>query len=200
VSDGSGAGDGWTRSFARYVLTELAAEGVQVADGLSDDELAAVEQAIGAPVPLDVATLFRVGLPVWGPDRAWIDWRSAPAASAKWGRDWVRAAFTHDVELNRYWHRSWGPRPDDVAEAIALAVERVDAGPPLMPLFGHRFITTAPAEGGHPVLSVYQATDTIVYGHDLADYLHHEFSITRPEWAASTTRPIPFWGELFGLD
>ena len=59
---------------------------------------------------------------------------------------------------------------------------------------------TTPVGGGQPVLSVYQATDTIVYGHDLADYLHHEFSITRPEWAASTTRPIPFWGELFGLD
>ncbi len=68
-----------------------------------------------------------------------------------------------------------------------------------MPLFGHRFITTAPTGGGHPVLSVYQATDTIVYGHDLADYLHHEFSITRPPWAASSTEPIPFWGELFGL-
>jgi hypothetical protein len=181
------------------VLTELAAGGVEVADGLSDDELGAVEAALGAPVPDDVATLLRAGLPLWGPDRAWIDWRGAPEASARWGRDWVRAAFTHDVEVNSYWHAGWGPRPDEPAEAVGVAASRVAAGPPLMPLFGHRFITTAPHDGPNAVLSVYQATDTIVYGNDLADYLHHEFSVTRPEWAAATTGPIPFWGELFGL-
>ncbi len=121
MNDGPGAGGGWTHSFACHVLSELAALGVQIADGLSDDELEAVASAIGAPVPDDVAVLLRAGLPMWGPDRAWIDWRSAPEGSARWGRDWVRAAFTHDVELNRYWHDGWGPRPDDVAEAIALA-------------------------------------------------------------------------------
>jgi hypothetical protein len=199
VSSGSGEVHGWTHRFACHVLTELAAAGVQIADGLSDDELAAVHAAVGAPLPDDVVTLFRAGLPLWGPDRAWIDWRRAPEASARWGRDWVRAAFTHDVEVNRYWHPGWGPQPDDLAEALALAASRVAAGPPLMPLFGHRFIATAPADGPNAVLSVYQATDTIVYGNDLADYLHREFAITRPDWAATSTGPIPFWEELFRL-
>jgi hypothetical protein len=46
-------------------------------------------------------------------------------------------------------------------------------------------------------MSVYQAVDSIVYGNDLADYLHREFAVPRPAWAAASPRPVPYWGQAF---
>ena len=51
-----------------------------------------------------------------------------------------------------------------------------------------------------PVLSVWQATDTVYYGYDLAGWLHKEFGLPLPPWAATSPKAVPFWGTLFSLD
>ena len=58
---------------------------------------------------------------------------------------------------------------------------------------------TDPVGPGAPVLSVYQAVDTIVYGANFADYLANEFGIARPDWAQGEAALVPLWGEAFDL-
>jgi hypothetical protein len=55
-----------------------------------------------------------------------------------------------------------------------------------------RFMPATPCEAGNPVFSVMQ-TGIIHSGNDLADYLHNEFSVPLPDWAATAPKPIPFW-------
>jgi hypothetical protein len=101
-----------------------------------------------------------------------------------------------------------------VPEADELAVDPPDfrVGFSTMPLQqGFRLPSStataelqAPAGGqpglgalrGSPVLSVWQPTDSIIYGNDPADHLHRELGITRPSWAAQDVDNIPVWGDL----
>lgn len=111
---------------------------------------------------------------------------------------WPYEGLLFDVENNDLWWPEWGPRSDDPA-ARAVALRRVvDAAPRLIPVCGHRYIPETPHAAGNPVFSVYQA-DIIVYGTDLADYIHHEFMAGPLSYApAGEPRIIPFWSEMAG--
>ncbi|WP_159451034.1 hypothetical protein [Micromonospora cremea] len=45
----------------------------------------------------------------------------------------------------------------------------------MIPVYAHRYLPAGRGSFGHPVLSIHRLTDTIVYGHDLADYIVQEF-------------------------
>lgn len=75
----------------------------------------------------------------------------------------------------------------------------VDCAAPLIPIYAHRFLTTAPESGPRAVLSVWQAVDSIFSGNDLAAYFAREFGIDRPSWAVDNPPPVPVWEELFDL-
>ena len=114
-------------------------------------------------------------------------------------REWVARAFTFDIDAAQWWFDGWGARPAGNEAAKRLALEHLSAAPPLVPIYSHRFIPTDPAAFGNPVLSVWQADDSIYYGFDLAHYLHHEFGVPRPPWSARIPPRVPFWGDVFGL-
>jgi hypothetical protein len=78
----------------------------------------------------------------------------------------------------------------EAAEALRTARAELAAVPPLVPVYGHRYLPGTAGEWGHPVLSVRQ-TDIIVYGNDLADYLRHEFTGRASDPTAHTT--VGFW-------
>jgi hypothetical protein len=67
----------------------------------------------------------------------------------------------------------------------------------MVPVYGHRYLPAGRGTFGHPVLSIYQ-TDIIVYGTDLADYIHQDFSGARYFIDANWTPPqmVPFWREF----
>jgi hypothetical protein len=182
--------------FAALALSHLRDHGVTVLRGLDDSEVEGVEVALGHALPPELGCLLRVGLPHGD---SWPDWRTDPLGEAASAREWVVRAFESDVVANSYWRDDWGERPTDMAAAAGVARSAVLAGPPLARVFGHRFMPTKPHAEGNPVLSVWQAVDTIYYGADLADYLHREFQIPKPAWAASKPRPVEYWGRLFDL-
>jgi hypothetical protein len=77
-------------------------------------------------------------------------------------------------------------------------------------VIGHRYLLAEPCVPGNPVLSIWQS-DIVVYGHDLRDFLLHEFEdlLGLGDWEAVRPKPssgrdlsdyeaIPFWGELIG--
>ncbi|MBV9278513.1 MAG: hypothetical protein JOZ41_00380, partial [Chloroflexi bacterium] len=178
-------------------LRELQFRGVRVAPGLTESELGAVETAIGAPLPPDLALLLHLGLP---DGEGFPDWRGDPEGEARRARTWIARAFAFDIEAEQWWFGGWRPRPEDDEAAELIALARLAATPPLVPIYGHRFMSTDPADFGNPVLSVWQAVDSVYYGFDLAHYLHREFGVPRPPWSSRQPAPVPFWSDVLGLD
>ena len=99
----------------------------------------------------------------------------------------------------QYWHHSWGPCPRPMDQRRARMAELIAAAPPLIPIFGHRFVVD---HGPLPVLSI-MGTDVVVYGHDLRDYLLHELrNVLDIEYLTprGDVPHIPFWNHLLNLD
>jgi hypothetical protein len=137
------------------------------------------------------------------------DWRADHTAIQE-ALDWPLEGLHFDVENNDLWMDSWGSRPDLKSERETVLSELARAAPPLIPVYGHRYLLGHPIQAGNPVLSVYQA-DIIVYGDDLRQYLMNEMAERinlDPGWTQEQAsdrvteeviRSIPFWGELMML-
>jgi len=91
---------------------------VESEKGLSAKEVAAMEVAIGAPLPPDLATFYKVALPVSyeavlppatiGGAGHFPAWREDPVAEVKGWQKWLERAFEFDIEWNAYWHEDFG--------------------------------------------------------------------------------------------
>lgn len=187
---------GFDREYVIFVMQHLSEMGTSIEPGLSDGELIAVETAVGAAMPPELRLLWSVGFPT-GDD--WPIWRSDAAGQANRDRQWIDHLFQSDIEENDYWHREWGPRPARNNEALGVARAALVRWPPLIRVYSNRFMTTYPYGWGNPVLSVYQAIDTIFYGHNLAHYVSHEFGLPLPAWADTPSPSVPHWGDAFDL-
>jgi hypothetical protein len=106
-----------------------------------------------------------------------------------------------DIEHNVFWVDSWSPRPNDLAEAFAIAKRAVDSAPRLIPINGHRYIPDAPFERDNPGFSVHQ-TDIIHYGSNLFEYLENEFGYhffgQSRYHISEPVKEIAFWSGLVG--
>jgi len=123
--------------------------------------------------------------------------------------DDVVTGLIFDVEESDLWRPSWGPRPTTAESRAQQVRELVAAAPPLIPIFGHRYLLAEPCQAGNPVLSIVQS-DIIVYGADLRSYLLTECEDFLPIDQAQARREadtliqarfaeytaIPFWGDL----
>jgi hypothetical protein len=174
----------------------LRSHGVELAPGLSDAELAAAEDRVGCRFPPDLRSFLRAALPV---GKGWPDWRNPDSPEIADRLDWAAKGMEFDLEhCPWWWPPPWGPRPDDLGEAIRVARAHLLTVPRLIPVFNHRFLPAEPEEAGNPVLSVWQMVDTIYYGRDLRDYFTREFS-HRSELlreSVNEVRRIRFWGDV----
>ena len=173
------------------VVVAALADVTELAPGLSESELARVEEALGRLLPLDLRALYAAALPV-GP--RFPDWRGDPEGEAVRGRAWVEGALTGEL-VEGWWSPVLGPRPDDLAAALQVVVDRLAAEPPLVRVRGHRFATVT----GGPVLSVYTASDSVRFGNDLAGWLTRELGVPPDPSAAGAPLPLPFWDALLQL-
>ncbi|MFD8598002.1 hypothetical protein ACFV1L_23640 [Kitasatospora sp. NPDC059646] len=160
-----------------------------VAPGLTERELDAVEHRFGFRFAVDHRMFLAAGLPT-GP--SWPDWRHGDPERLRERLARPVEGTLFDVRHNGFWYPRRGPRPQDAAERVRTARAALASVPRLVPLYGHRYLPPAPFGPGHPVLSVHQ-TDVIEYGHDLADWLDVEFTggTRRPDGRSVPT--VPFW-------
>ncbi|MEV6929104.1 hypothetical protein AB0M46_32075 [Dactylosporangium sp. NPDC051485] len=184
----------WTQ----FLSDALSRIGTELAPGLNNRELAAVEDAAGTTLPTELRLMLTLALPV-GPS-AWRNWRTDPAALLDTWREYVTEGLVVDARYSFWDDDQWGPRPATVAEREQLVRHKAAQLPRLFPMFGHRALVIDPLPGldsadGNPVFSVHQ-TDVICYGNDLADWCHTEFGLTLPDWAARQPRRVPFWSAL----
>ena len=169
---------------------------VRFEDGLSDAESNRVEQRFGFRFPPDLRAFLSFGLPA---SEGFPNWRSDAEDELERRLDLPADGICFDIGHNAFWYDPWGPRPDRLEDAWALARRRIAAAPTLMPVYGHRFIPAEPPESGNPVFSVVQA-DIIRFGDDLPSYLTNEFRDRRDAATATPSRqaarPVPFWDDL----
>lgn len=160
--------------------------------GLTDAEVEHVERIYEFRFPPDLREFLQTALPT---SDGFPNWRVGVDGSLRSWLDGPREGVLFDVEHDDFWMTSWGPRPDSLPQAKAIAATFIAAAPTLIPVFAHRFIPSAPHRAGNPVFSLVQ-TDVIYYGFDLDDYLRHEFKLQgRRAWPDSI-RPIEFWRQL----
>lgn len=183
------------------------ATGTRWRGGLADSKIDQVERRFGLVFPPDYRR-FLTTLHTTDPAMVGAAWEGSRLVArtgrqlTDWEGDadvigdrlaWPVSGLLWSIEADGVWLSSWGPRPDTEhgrAEAVrALAA----AGPPLIPVFGHRYLVGMPLAEGNPVLSIYGA-DVIVLADNLASWLAHELT-GRP---ARVTHP-PVGGDSLGL-
>jgi len=167
-----------------------------IAHGLTEAEFTRIEEQHSFAFPPDLRSLLAVGLPTgkWFPN-----WRDGSVDEI---RELLRQPIDgvlFDVANGAFWFAPWGSRPPNITDAVALASERLQDVPVLVPIFLHRCIPSRPHESGNPVLSVMQ-TDIIYYGTDLPNYLAVQFDAPRPTWSRADTKRVPFWSDLIDLN
>ncbi len=185
--------------FQHYQST-LERAGVVFQPGLTGLEVQQIEQRYAFRFPPDYRAFLMHALPI---SHHFINWRNAAENFILDKLAWPSDGICFDIEHNHFWLETWGARPAQLAEALAIARQAIHSAPTLIPIAGHRYIPDQPSTAGNPVFSVYQ-TDIIYYGQTLFEYFENEFGyyffgqdryqITEP------IKPIAFWSYLVDLN
>ncbi len=178
------------------VLAKLRGWGVTFTDGLDDREITEAENLHRFRFPPDLRQMLMTALPIG--DR-FPNWRESSSTFIADRMAWPANGICFDVERNAFWHPDWPEKPENGADAVAVARRELAMAPVLIPIFGHRYLPAEPHQSGNPIFSVYQ-TDTIIYGKNLCDYLIREFDPNRSDGLPEPERDIPFWSQLVDLN
>jgi hypothetical protein len=160
------------------------ATGTKWRGGLTESQIDDVQRQYGLVFPRDYRR-FLLTLHTPDPDqigafyqghtlvpetgRSVYDWTGDPAPIRK-ALAWPLEGLLWSVEADDSWHPNWGERPESPSGRAATVRQLVEAGPPLIPVLGHRYLVGAPLDEGNPVLSIY-GSDVIVYSDDLESCL-----------------------------
>ena len=180
------------------IIKELASQGVLFSKGLDEQEFSKIENFYDIRFPPDLKDFLRTALPISKEFYNWRDFSENNVNSIKDRLNWPLEGIIFDIEHNNFWYDEWGPKPGNQLESIELCRKEMDKVPKLIPIYGHRYISSEPEERGNLVFSVYQ-TDIIYYGEDLLSYLKIEFNMKRREEIDYTkVKYIRFWSEITG--
>ncbi|MBN9122284.1 MAG: DUF2716 domain-containing protein [Planctomycetes bacterium] len=158
--------------------------------GLTDDEIVRAEKTFDFRFPPDLRTFLQIALPVTG---GFPNWRSESEKELRHRYfDPPARGILFDVEHNDYWPAGWGPRPPELADALAEAGRRLANAPRLIPVRSHHYLPAAPAAGA-PVLAVRQS-GIVVAAPDLPAYLANLPDGERAE-GFEAFGDVPFWAD-----
>ena len=165
--------------------------------GLSDEEFLRIETAIGLEFPPDLRAFLSEALPISDQGNRFPNWRSAAPEAMRGMVNRPIEELLFSVRVNRSWLPRWGERPPDLEEAVSVAGAELESVPPLIPVYGHRYLPATPCRVGNPVFSV-AGFDVIYYGTDLANYLDNEFLRHKMGSLYFPVQPthIDFWSDL----
>jgi hypothetical protein len=173
----------------------LISKGLSVDNGLTLDEVRAIEGLYNFEFPLDILSFLKHGLPQ-GPQ--FPDWRGALTDKSMIDFESVTQGIIFDIENNDFWWDKWGKKPTDHKERELIALKMIKSYPKLIPLFSHRYLPAKPNHADNPVFSIVQ-TDIIYYGQNIYHYFQIEFGLKTFEKAIAkpkTPKDIEFWTGL----
>ncbi|WP_328353468.1 hypothetical protein OG976_21760 [Mycobacterium sp. NBC_00419] len=165
---------------------------VTLTPGLTDAELAGIEDEFGFEFADDHRSFLGTALPIGD---SWPDWRDAPRRSLHQQLQLPVEGIVFAVEWRDFWGAGWGVRPARMKDALRSARYQLARVPQLVPVHSNRYLAGGHGSHGNPVFSVYQA-DVTCCGSDLSTYIDSEFGTGKP--ATSPRQTVPFWSELIG--
>ena len=159
------------------MIKKLKKAGVAFGSGLSGEEAAQIEAFFGFRFPREIREFLSCGVPVSG---EFFDWRDLSDTNLERFRGFqkgIEEAFAFDADRNEgELHAFLGDLLTDIADKDALKTAVVDwlhRSVKLIPFYAHRCFFDG--MDGMPIVSFWQAVDTIFYGSDLENYLENEF-------------------------
>jgi len=171
------------------IIGQMKGKNIDFAPALTNADVVRIERKFSFRFPPDLRAFLQTAVPRGA---QFPDWHSGSEADL---RDWLaipREGVLFDIKHNHFWLTQWGPRPESLRQALQIAESLLAAAPKLIPIYGYRMMPDDPHLEGNPVFSVHQ-TDIIYYGHDLEDYLRHEFDLPGRQPWPENLRPIRFW-------
>lgn len=159
------------------MIERLKRVGLSFESGLSDQEIAKIESAFGFRFPKEVSSFLSSGYPV---GNRFFNYRDISQRNVDRFNDFQRKiikSFEFDIvnnfsSLHAMLKEHLGEFSDK--ELFKRAVfENLKNSPRLIPFCGHRCFFDGMDD--MPIISFWQAVDTIIYGYDLENYLEAEF-------------------------
>ena len=167
---------------------------IQIEQVLSDDEVRKIEKIYNVKFPQQWLEFYQNILPVSERFYNWRDFSVENIAAIK-----ERLASPYNGILENIdeivWEISWGLEPDRVEDKNKKIRKMLESAPPLIPLYGHRFLPIFENKE-MPILSGVDL-DIIYYGLDLYDYFEVEFGHKRLVSDSKKYKEVPFWTSNF---
>ena len=170
-----------------YLMVEkLKKAGIRFDKGLTHAEISKIESQFGFHFPKEIASFLSCAYPIGG---SFFDYRNTSQENINKFFDFqnnIEESFVFDIEHNTSSLQAMlaehlGEFTD--TESFKKAVlESLQNSPRLIPFYAHRCFFNG--LDGMPIVSFWQAVDTIIYGYDFEDYLEAEF-LTSTENIAS---------------
>lgn len=179
--------------------------GIEFVAGLTEEQFDKAEDCLGGKFPPDLKAFLSFGVPVHQDgtrDDDFPRWDQSPIAEVLESQRMIENALIFDIENSSFWCSAFGERPEDDSHAKEIAIKVIRSWPPLVRVFGHRYMPTFPEKENNPIISMQQPSDTVFYGFNLEDYLTREFDLPFEslEVPFEDYPKIPYWGDFFGLN
>ena len=178
------------------VMEILLKNGIKLTKGLSEKQIEDAENYYNIVFPQDLQELLMAFTPNSENFYNWSDYSHENVDKIKEALEWSIEGALFDVENNNFWWKTWGEKPNEMSERLRTARCFIEKAPKLIPIYGHRYISSYPNEPKNPIYSVYQ-TDIIFYGKDIWDYFEVEYGEkAHQDIDLNKIKPIPFWHDL----
>lgn len=176
--------------------------GYEILPGISKERFNDIEAAYDCIFPPDLKDLLCHGVPNDVNLGDFPNWHTDVLKIKSDHLTHIKNALLFDIRENNYWHDAFGVKATEDAEVERQVSDTVESWPVLIPIYGHRYLPSSPNETNNPVISLWQATDSVYYGKNLADYFVKEFdSHSDAEMPLNKEyKHIEPWSSVLGLE
>ena len=179
----------------KRVISLYQENNIKVEKGLNDRQIEAAQEYYKIVFPPELKELLTAVKPA----ESFYDWSDFSENNVSWINKylaWPIEGTLFDVEHSDFWLKSWGEKPLKLQDRLLTAKNQMEAVPKLIPVMGHRYISSEPNEADNPIYSVHQM-DIIFYGENLWDYFKVEFRKKKhSDIDYSKIKKIPFWHDI----
>ncbi|GMI86534.1 hypothetical protein HRI_002322700 [Hibiscus trionum] len=201
-------------SFAAYskaLIHHLQSLHIPILPGLTDPEFSSIQSTLHFSFPPDLRSILQEGLPV---DPSFPNWRSSSPQQLNILLNLPLLSLYKNIKLHNFWSHSWGLKPSNPSEALALVKKLFTTAPLLVPIYRNCYIPSTPNVAGNPVFYVdgeevrilsfdvtrfFQEVEFLRGGGVFKPFMRRKSNGVNhkvPAWAATAARRIEFWTDV----
>lgn len=178
----------------KELIEELTSRGVLFDNGLTNEEVKAIESRYNITFPRELLRLYSLALPI---SNGFYNWRSKTEENTKKIKHALEKPRKDLIEeINEIqWNDNWGVEPDNEEERKEHILRKMQNAPKMIPIYSHRYMAEI-EDAENPIFSIC-GSDIICYGKNLNTYLQSEFKIIeKPQVLLNKLIFVPFWSDL----